>query len=64
MDSLLTEIQHHLNRRAGGAYPNRRTVFSNQHGLLGRTDTAEEMSRYGALGTFYGVGVGPGDQSC
>ena len=43
MDSLLTEIQHHLDRRAGGAYQIGAVVFSNQYGLLGRTDTAEEM---------------------
>ena len=43
MDRLLTAIQHHLDHRAGGAYQVGAVLFSNQYGLLGQTETAEEM---------------------
>ena len=43
MDRLLAAIQHHLDHRAGGAYQVGAVLFSNQYGLLGQTETAEEM---------------------
>ena len=43
MDRLLTAMQHHLDHRAGGAYQVGAVLFSNQYGLLGQTETAEEM---------------------
>ena len=45
MQSLLAAIQTHLERRANGAYRVGALLFSNQYGLLGRTDTAVELLR-------------------
>ena len=45
MQSLLAAIQTHLARRVNGAYRVGALLFSNQYGLLGRTDTAAEILR-------------------
>lgn len=45
MQSLLAAIQTHLERRVGGAYRVGALLFSNQYGLLGRTDSAAEILR-------------------
>lgn len=45
MTSLLGAIQMHLNRRVKGEYRVGALLFSNQYGLLGRTDTAAEILR-------------------
>ena len=45
MQSLLAAIQTHLERRANGAYRVGALLFSNQYGLLGRTDSAAEILR-------------------
>ena len=43
MDSLLSAIQLHLERRAAGAYDIGSVIFSNVYGLLGRTGRAKEI---------------------
>lgn len=43
LDSLLSAVQDHLDRRVSGALPVGAVVFSNQYGLLGRTRRAEEL---------------------
>lgn len=43
LDSLLSAIQGHLDRRAAGAFTVGAVVFSNQYGLLGRTSQAKEL---------------------
>ena len=43
LESLLTAIQLHLDRRAGGAFRVGAVLFSNQHGPLGQTETAKEL---------------------
>lgn len=43
MDSLLSDIQLHLERRAAGAYDVGAVVFSNVYGLLGLTERAKEI---------------------
>ena len=45
MQSLLAAIQTHLERHANGAYRVGALLFSNQYGLLGRTDTAAKILR-------------------
>ena len=40
---LLDAIQYHLNRRAAGAYRVGAVLFSNEYGLLGTTEVAEEI---------------------
>ena len=63
--SLLSAIQRHLDRRAGEDLQTGAVLFSNQYGLLGMTRGGEGdfgyMEHSKKLGTFYGVGVGPGD---
>ncbi|MBQ9045868.1 MAG: cobalamin biosynthesis protein CbiD [Oscillospiraceae bacterium] len=41
--SLLAAMQLHLDHRADGAFPIGAVTFSNQYGLLGMTDTAEQL---------------------
>lgn len=43
LDSLLSAIQDHLNRRAAGTFTAGAVVFSNQYGLLGCTSRAKEL---------------------
>ena len=43
LDSLLRAIQAHLEHRAAGVFQVGAVVFSNQYGLLGRTDQAQEL---------------------
>ena len=43
LNSLLDAVQHHLERRAAGAYQVGATMFSNQYGLLGVTKQAREI---------------------
>lgn len=43
LDSLLAAIQLHLERRTAGACRIGAVVFSNQYGLLGRTERAKEI---------------------
>ena len=43
LESILAAIQMHLDRRAGGAFRVGAVLFSNQHGLLGETQTAKEL---------------------
>ena len=43
MDSLLSAIGRHLERRAAGAYQVGALVFSNGYGLLGMTEGAKEL---------------------
>lgn len=43
LDSLLRAIQTHLEHRAAGAFQVGAVVFSNEYGLLGRTDQAQEI---------------------
>ena len=43
MDSLLSAIQLHLERRAAGAYDIGAVIFSNVYGLLGQTERAKEI---------------------
>lgn len=43
LDSLLSAIQEHLDRRTAGAFQAGAVVFSNQYGLLGRTRRAKEL---------------------
>ena len=43
MDRLLKAIQFHLEHRTAGACRIGAMVFSNEYGLLGRTDTVEEI---------------------
>lgn len=43
LDSLLSAIQNHLDRRAAGAFQAGAVVFSNQYGLLGHTRRAKEL---------------------
>lgn len=43
MQQLVRAIQTHLHRRAGDGCTAGAVMFSNQHGLLGLTDTAKEM---------------------
>ncbi len=43
LDSLLSAIQLHLERRAAGAYQTGAVMFSNVYGPLGRTDQAKEI---------------------
>lgn len=43
LGSLLDAIQHHLERRAAGAYGIGAVMFSNEYGLLGLTKQAKEM---------------------
>lgn len=43
LDSLLSAVQLHLERRAAGSYQIGAVLFSNVYGLLGRTRQAEEI---------------------
>ena len=43
LDSLLSAIQDHLDRRVSGTIHVGAVVFSNQYGLLGRTRRAGEL---------------------
>ena len=43
LDSLLSAVQFHLERRAAGSYQIGAVLFSNVYGLLGRTRQAEEI---------------------
>ena len=43
MASLLAAMQRHLDRRAGDKLRVGAVVFSNEYGLLGKTDTAETI---------------------
>lgn len=43
LDSLLSAIQTHLDRRAAGAFAVGAILFSNQYGPLGRTQGAKEL---------------------
>ena len=43
LDSLLSAIQDHLDRRVSGTIPVGAVVFSNQYGLLGQTSQAKEL---------------------
>jgi cobalt-precorrin-5B (C1)-methyltransferase len=43
LDSLLAAIQLHLDRRGAGAYAVGAILFSNEYGLLGRTQGAKEI---------------------
>ena len=43
LESILSAIQMHLDRRAGGAFRVGAVLFSNQHGPLGETKTAKEL---------------------
>lgn len=45
IDSILTAIQHHLDRRAGGRFRTGAVLFTNTLGLLGQTTTAKEIIR-------------------
>ena len=45
LDSLLHAIQHHLDRRAAGAYQAGAVLFSNEYGCLGRTKRTKEIIR-------------------
>jgi len=42
LDSLLKAVQSHLDHRAAGAFLVGAVLFSNEYGLLGRTEQAEE----------------------
>ena len=63
MDSLLSALQAHLERRAGASCRCGGVLFTNTRGLLGDDRDCkgdlEHMER--ERGTFYAVGVGPGD---
>ena len=52
MSSLLTKIQEQLSRRTGERAAVGAVVFSNQHGLLGRTETAVELIEHMKRGNF------------
>lgn len=43
LESLLKAIQHHLLRRAAGAYRAGAVLFTNAYGLLGQTSVAGDM---------------------
>lgn len=43
MESLLAAIQRHLEYRTAGAFTVGAAVFSNEYGLLGKTETVEEI---------------------
>ena len=43
LESILSAIQMHLDRRAGGAFRVGAVLFSTQHGPLGETKTAKEL---------------------
>ena len=45
MERLLDAIQHHLDRRAAGAFEIGAVLFSNEYGLLGKTKQAKEIMR-------------------
>ena len=45
LNSLLAAIQTHLERRAAGNFLVGAVTFSNEYGLLGRTETVEEILR-------------------
>ena len=45
IDSILTAIQRHLDRRAGGRFRTGAVLFTNTLGLLGQTTTAKEIIR-------------------
>lgn len=45
LKSLLRAVQHHLSRRAGEAFQIGAIAFSNEYGLLGQTETVEEILR-------------------
>lgn len=45
LNSLLAAIQTHLERRAAGSFLVGAVTFSNEYGLLGRTETVEEILR-------------------
>ena len=45
MASILTAIQRHLDRRAGGHFRTGAVLFTNTLGLLGQTTTAKEIIR-------------------
>jgi len=45
LKSILGAIQMHLDRRAGGQFRVGAVLFSNQHGPLGATDTADELMK-------------------
>ena len=43
MESIMSAIQRHLERRAEGAYEIGAVMFSNVYGLLGKTKTADNL---------------------
>ena len=43
LDSLLSAVQRHLERRAAGAYQVGAVIFSNAYGPLGQTQQAEKI---------------------
>ena len=45
LNSLLAAIQTHLERRAAGSFLVGAVTFSNEYGLLGKTETVEEILR-------------------
>ena len=45
LQSLLAAIQTHLERRAAGSFLVGAVTFSNEYGLLGKTETVEEILR-------------------
>ena len=45
MEGLLRAVQTHLDRRAAGAFKAGAVLFSNQYGLLGKTEGAKEILR-------------------
>lgn len=68
MDSVVKRIDFYLKSRAGENLQIGAILFSNEAGVLGRTEEAErileKMMREESaptVGTFTGVGVGPGD---
>ncbi|MCI8811273.1 MAG: cobalamin biosynthesis protein CbiD [Oscillibacter sp.] len=57
--SLLDAVQHHLERRAGGAYQIGAVTFSNEYGLLGQTKTVEEILNRWNMEFFTGSASAP-----
>jgi cobalt-precorrin-5B (C1)-methyltransferase len=49
MDSLMHNLADKLNHRAAGAFQIEAIVFSNVHGVLGKTPGAEELARVWAI---------------
>ena len=43
LQSLLRSVQHHLSRRVGESLRVGAITFSNEYGLLGQTETVEEI---------------------